>query len=57
MGVSVEDHRPGRRRDTWLHYATIVALLLQVLVAAFPITTEDQACVSGLLDRMIQRLR
>jgi len=27
---------PRRRRDTWLHYATIVALFLQVIVAAFP---------------------
>jgi len=55
MGVNV-DPRPGRRRDTWLHYATIVALLLQVLVSAFPMSAEDNACVSGIIERLIRRL-
>jgi len=40
--------KPRRRRDTWLHYATIVALVLQVVVAAFP-----EVCTSYSLQRLL----
>jgi hypothetical protein len=45
--------RPSRRRrDDWLHYATIIALVLQIVVAAFP-----DVCRNVSLNQLIERLR